>query len=296
MYVFMLSIIIPALNEEEYIPNLLNCLSNQTFKDFEVIVVDANSEDNTKIVTSKFRKQLKIKVLDAKIRNVSYQRNLGLKNAKNEMVLFLDADTIFENAFLENALNEIKTRNLILTGCYVYPDSLNLIDIFFFAGYRVFLRIFYKRIGFNGCCVFTLKSLHKKINGFDETIKVSEDFDYVRRLKKFTKINLLKTVKVKTSVRRFQKNGRLRTGIKILLIGFYTLFFGKITTDIFKYRFNDNIFVKKLNQKDDNSYFGKNLKMANNITKNEKDSEKNYSKNVAKKLWNNKEDDVWDKL
>ena len=271
----MLSIIIPTLNEDVYIVKLLNCLSKQTFNDFEVIIADANSQDDTVFVTNKFKNILNLKMLNSEIRNVSYQRNLGLKNAKNERVLFLDADTIFNANFLENALNEIKTKNISLAGCFVYPDSTHVIDRLFFSGYRNFLKVFYKFIGFNGCCIFTLKSLHEKINGFDESIKVSEDFDYIRRFKKITKLNLLKSVNVKTSVRRFQKNGRLRTGIKIVLIGFYTLFFGKITTDIFKYRFNDNLFTKKLNKKP---------------------KENNYSEKVAEKLWDNKEDDVWDKI
>ena len=42
-----LSIVIPTLNEEEFLPTLLSCLKHQTFKDFEVIVADAGSKDNT---------------------------------------------------------------------------------------------------------------------------------------------------------------------------------------------------------------------------------------------------------
>ena len=50
----MLSIIVPTLNEEKHIPNLLNCLKNQTYKNFEIIVVDAHSNDKTKEVVKKF--------------------------------------------------------------------------------------------------------------------------------------------------------------------------------------------------------------------------------------------------
>src|SRR3989344_4421237 len=106
----MLSIVIPTLNEEKYIPNLLNCLKNQTFKNFEIIVVDANSRDNTKKTISKF-KDLKIKIINSKIRNPGYQRNLGVKNAKNERILFLDADTKISEDFLEKTLKEIKDNN-----------------------------------------------------------------------------------------------------------------------------------------------------------------------------------------
>lgn len=235
---YMLSIIIPTLNEENYIPNLLNCLANQKCQDFEVMIVDGNSDDNTREIAKEYNKKLRIKILNTNIRNVSYQRNLGLGNSTNERVLFLDADTSFDNNFLYNALNELETKKLKISGCLVYPNSTNFVDKLFFLGYRGFLRIFYKIIGFNGCCIFTLKSLHNRINGFDENIKVSEDFDYARRLSKITKTHILNSTKIYTSVRRFEKYGRLKTGIKVLLIGLYTLFIGKITSDIFNYRFN----------------------------------------------------------
>ena len=77
-----------------------------------------------------------------------------------------------------------------------------------------------------------------KVNGFDEAIKVSEDYDYTKRLRKFAEISLLNT-KIYTSVRRFEKNGRIRTAIKIFLIGLYINFIGNVKKNIFNYRFNE---------------------------------------------------------
>ena len=233
----MLSIIIPTLNEEKYLPSLLSCLSSQTFRNFEVIVVDGNSDDKTKEVIKKFSKALSIKTINSHLRNVSFQRNLGLSKARYERILFLDADTSFGDDFLEKALEEIRERDINVCGCLLYPDSKKLIDRLFFFLFRTYVFLFHGFLGGNGCCIFTLKSLHKKVKGFDESIIVSEDFDYTRRLRKFTKINLLNSVVVYTSVRRFEKYGRFRTGFKILLIGLYVLFIGKIRTDIFKYKF-----------------------------------------------------------
>ena len=50
----MLSIIIPAYNEERYLPKLLNCIKKQTYRDYEVIVADANSKDKTRQIAKKF--------------------------------------------------------------------------------------------------------------------------------------------------------------------------------------------------------------------------------------------------
>ena len=78
------SIVIPCLNEEKYLPKLLTNLEKQTLKDFEVIVVDGQSEDKTLAKATSFNNRLKIKTLKADKRNVSFQRNLGAKNAKGE--------------------------------------------------------------------------------------------------------------------------------------------------------------------------------------------------------------------
>ncbi|MBS3171013.1 glycosyltransferase [Candidatus Woesearchaeota archaeon] len=232
----MLSIIVPTLNEEKHIPNLLNCLKNQTYKNFEIIVVDAHSNDKTKEVVKKF-KNLKIKIINSEKRNVAYQRNIGVKYANNERILFLDADTKIPKDFLENALKEIKNNEI--SACRTYPDSSHPIDIFFIFLFRIYLKALYKLIGFNGCCLFSLKSVHNKINGFDETIKVSEDFDYTKRIKKFAKLHLLKKPYIKISMRRFEKNGRIRTGLKILVIGIYIDFGGRIRNNLFNYKFNE---------------------------------------------------------
>lgn len=235
----MISIIIPTLNEEKYIPNLLTCLKNQSYKIFEIIIVDANSEDKTKEVANKFKDSLKIKIINSDKRNVAYQRNLGANNAKNERILFLDADTKIREDFVERSLEEIKKRSIEIAACPIYPDSKHPLDIFFIFLFRWYLRFLYKLIGFNGCCLFSLKSLHNKVNGFDESIKLSEDFEYTKRLKKYAKLTLLKSTNVKISMRRFEKHGRLRTGLKILLIGIYIDFGGKIRNNFFNYKFNE---------------------------------------------------------
>ena len=87
----------------------------------------------------------------------------------------------------------------------------------------------------SGSGIFCKKWLHKKVNGFDETIKLSEDMDYVRRCKKFGKFRILKTVKSYVAMRRFEKEGRIKVGLKLLLSAIYRIFFGEIRSDVFKY-------------------------------------------------------------
>ena len=226
-----LSIIIPTWNEEKYFPKLLDCIKNQTFKNYEIIIADANSTDDTTRIAMRHG----CKVVKGGLPSVG--RNNGAKKAKGEILLFLDADVQFDNKFLENSINEIKDRNIDAAGTKIYPLSNKLID-------RIFLRIFnfwsiltqgFYPNAFGGG-IFCKKSIHKKINGFDETIKLSEDMDYVKRAGKIGKFRILKNVKIGFSMRRYENEGRFKIGFKLFLSAIYRLTVGEIRSNVFKYK------------------------------------------------------------
>ena len=98
----MLSIIIPTLNEEKYLPKLLESIKKQSFKDYEIIVADANSKDKTR----KIARDYGCKITSGGILP-AVARNNGAKKAAGEILLFIDADCIIENNFLQN-----RPRNL----------------------------------------------------------------------------------------------------------------------------------------------------------------------------------------
>jgi glycosyltransferase involved in cell wall biosynthesis len=112
----MLSIIIPTLDEEKYLPILLSQIKKQNFSDFEIIVADAGSKDKTVEIAKSFGCQVTNGGLPAK------GRNEGAKITRGEIFLFLDADNIFlpEN-FLKNLLEEFEKRNLGVASFPIYP-------------------------------------------------------------------------------------------------------------------------------------------------------------------------------
>ena len=92
----LFSIIIPTLNEEKFLPKLLDSLIAQSDKDFEVIVVDGASVDKTEEVAQSYSKRVpNLSIVRAGKAGVSYQKNLGAARAVGEWVAFVDADVIF---------------------------------------------------------------------------------------------------------------------------------------------------------------------------------------------------------
>ena len=107
------SVVIPTYNRESFIEETIESVLNQTFKDFEIIVVDDGSTDNTKEKLKRFG--TKIKLIEQKNSERAVSRNNGVKNSNSEYIAFLDSDDIWIKDKLEKQVNILNTRpNVIL--------------------------------------------------------------------------------------------------------------------------------------------------------------------------------------
>jgi len=103
-----ISVIIPTYNEQKVIKNCLESLFEQTLKDFEIIVVDDGSADKTKHVLRNFQFPISnFQLLEQKHMGPGQARNLGAKEAKGEILVFVDADMTFDKNFLRNLIKPI---------------------------------------------------------------------------------------------------------------------------------------------------------------------------------------------
>jgi glycosyltransferase involved in cell wall biosynthesis len=212
------SICTPTLNEEKYVGGLLESLTHQTLKSDEVIVVDGKSEDKTEGAVTKYADRLNLKFIKSPKRGVSFQRNYAAKQAKNDWVIFFDADVKIKPDFLEKISNYLEKHpdTDILTS-WAEPISDKPIDDLVFAAVNVLMLEMMKKKRPNavGHFICVKKKSFWAVGGFREHINFAEDFDLSERMhKEGYKYVLLKTPKVMVSVRRFNKEGRSAMVIK----------------------------------------------------------------------------------
>lgn len=212
----MISIVIPTLNEEKYIGNLLNSLRNQDVK-FEVIIVDSSDNDLTKKATEFYDMNLKYFKVDEK--NVSYQRNYGIKNSLGEIIVCIDADCVLQKKCLKKVYKLFNQKKYVAGTCDIVTGR-KIFDFLMNGTVRGF-NLIGLGSGRGAFMVFQKKGLM-----FNENIKIGEDVDFFQRIKKKGKIKYF-NFKVTTSDRRLKKEGHLNQ-IKVWVSNaFYVALFGR---------------------------------------------------------------------
>lgn len=123
------SIIIPAYNAEKTIENTINSVINQSYCNWEIVVVENGSIDSTNSVVGKFLNDKRISLIHSK-KGVSFARNKGIENSTGEWILFLDADDELPSNTLDLYNNVIDHNNVdIIVGQYESGDgNLEIID------------------------------------------------------------------------------------------------------------------------------------------------------------------------
>ena len=104
------SIILPVYNVEKYIEKCINSILNQTYTDFEIVVVNDETPDNSMEIVEKIAELYpdKINIVNQKNKGLGGARNTGVANAKGDYVLFVDSDDYIESNTLEVIYNQIK--------------------------------------------------------------------------------------------------------------------------------------------------------------------------------------------
>jgi len=212
-----ISVIIPTLNEEKYLEKTLLSIKAQTIKQpYEIIVSDGKSKDRTVEIAKKYAD----KIVICNKKGISVGRNLGAKYAEGEILVFVDADTILLPNTLEEVYKEVKKKNVALVSCPVAPSSYSPSFYFLYWFYNQFSKNSIKvgKPQIAGMFMATKKEIFNLVGGFDEKLKILEDFDFSERVSKFGKVKIVESALVLTSPRRIEKWGKAKGAAKYLAI------------------------------------------------------------------------------
>ncbi len=194
----LVSIIIPSFNRAALLKRAIKSVQNQTYKNWEIIIVDNFSNDETDLIIEPL---LSDKIKIKKINNngvIAKSRNVGIDNARGEYIAFLDSDDWWRSTKLELVLKEFekyKKIDLIYHNCYLIYENKKK-----FSRCRMLYNNQYQDLIINGNTIITSSVIVKKdclkqVNLFsqDENKIGWEDYDlWLKIAKKKLKIHLCK--------------------------------------------------------------------------------------------------------
>ncbi|MBN1890612.1 MAG: glycosyltransferase [Thermoflexales bacterium] len=227
-----LSVIIPTLNEAAYLPALLDALKAQTRQPDEIIVADAGSTDGTADLA---RARGATVVPGGK---PGPGRNAGARVAKGDVFLFFDADVQPPPAFIEHALDEFTRANYAVATCLISPLSGDLADQVIMEALNLYMQVV-RPISLRapGFCILARRDVHQAIGGFDESLKLCEDYDYVQRASRHGEFGILTDMHIPVSMRRLEKEGFTQLAFKYVWCEMHALAGKPVRSTPFDYEF-----------------------------------------------------------
>jgi len=202
------SIVIPTFNEARYIGEALQSIKRQTYRDYEIIVKDGGSTDET---LDRAREHAD-KVLSTTDRSAGDARNQGASHAEGEILVFVDADTTLPLDTLQKFNDLLKNKRVVGVSCRKICQSRSLLDrlLYEFVNVSIYMCSCLGVSGAHGNCMAVRKGVFESVGGFNPTIIVGEEQDLVRRARKFGNYLFLLNHCVWEHPRRVREWGRLR--------------------------------------------------------------------------------------
>ncbi len=206
------SIVIPTLNEEKYLPLLLNSLK-EVGVPVDIIVVDGNSEDGTVRVVEEFESSFagtsSLRLIRSRERGIALQRNMGAAHARNKILIFCDADIIIPSSdAYATLIREFAKRKYAVAAPRLIPIESGITFKIFYRTFYVTqcILLLFGRPYFAGSYLITTMEAFTKIGGFDNNVVLGEDVDYSLRASKVGPYGLF-NIPFPVSARRVIKYG-----------------------------------------------------------------------------------------
>lgn len=191
----MVSVVVPIYNVEKYLPRCIESVLLQTFTDFELLLVDDGSLDNSGAICDEYAlKDARVKVLHQENKGLSGARNVGIENSVGNYVVFIDSDDYVKDNYLCNLLrilpDDISGMGFVVQGCikcFENGEEIKMttlsphiyhpkeIDCLFTCEKEIWGI-------FSACAkLFGRAFLNKYSIRFDETLRFTEDIPFILR-------------------------------------------------------------------------------------------------------------------
>lgn len=219
----MFSIIIPYYNKAEYIQRCIDSVLNQSFTEYEIIIINDGSTDEGLNFLSKINSD-KIRLITQENKGVSEARNTGVKNAKKQFIAFLDADDCWHNNYLESVKYIVDNeKNVKIIGSNYSRKSnflttnYNKVNYFKFDDY---FKIAIKNTYFTSSSTIIESSFFELNKGFNSMLKIGEDSDvWFRAVASGGKAFYIQNTLVYYSDEDENQTTKIKLGIKNTLVG-----------------------------------------------------------------------------
>ena len=212
----MISIIVPALNEEKLLERMLRQFTPDIVReyDLQIVVSDGGSSDRTLEIARRHAHKV-VENSGGVKQTISLGRNEGAKAADGEVLVFLNADTLVQDLsrFFRRMLEELRAPGVVAVTCsvMVYPDEERLIDRRYHGFYNWFFYMM-NRVGMamgRGECHVMTAGVFQRVRGYADRIAAGEDYDMFRRIEKLGRVTFVRDVVVYESPRRYRRYGYL---------------------------------------------------------------------------------------
>lgn len=196
----LVSIIVPVYNREKIIKNCIDSLQNQSYENFEIIIVNDGSSDQTYDVCTKLcNEDQRIRLIHKENGGVSSARNLGIKEAQGEYIMFLDSDDFYEKDTVKKMVEYVDEDTLCICGFLEVNNKKSKVYIYADEPVTIYKSKYYfdmdrKRLFYSVCNkLYSRKKLLEFNLFFDEEVHYTEDFifnlNYYQHMQKVILIN-----------------------------------------------------------------------------------------------------------
>ena len=197
----LISIVMPSYNHGKFISKSIDSILNQTYTNWELLIIDNNSTDETIDVLKKYKSEKRINVFYVNNEgSIGYSRNIGLNKAKSDYIAFIDSDDLWSSTKLKECICYLKNYDFIFHDVKIkflsnFKKSIIRLPVFYNIENNTLKTLLLSGNPIVNSSVITKKSLLIKVGGIDETKEINRSVDFNTWLKIAAVTNRFKHLK-----------------------------------------------------------------------------------------------------